>query len=1000
MPKQRKLLLLAGCLMLTLFALASVWLSSQAGDSPDELPAAGAEQEDGVLAGDAIAAAGKSDEADRRVAVEAGASDDADGEQAGSSVELAISGRVVDAGGAPIADARVGAFVRRGFGPPGGFQQGRDRQRRSGIRNLEEETTDREGRFRLVAAAFEDTAVSLAVRHPSFATRILHESWRAGEGELRVGDIVVEPGAVVAGRAVDEFGRPVAGAEVRYLLARGGGPGGRRGGGRAIEWMLGDDGDDEAVARLVPVARTDASGAFTLERVPEGRVRVRVEAPRRIPAESPQLDVKAGGRFDAGVLQLSLGATLSGRVLDRHGAPISGAQVEATAADAPGGPPELGTPGPARRSEEAARAVGEFARAMGERGERRGRRERSVRTGEDGRFALDALPLGPLSLRVSHNRFLSAVVEPIEPARQPEIDVRLSPALAVEGIVVDGQGEPIELFGVAARRSDDRGRRGPPGGREATPPRPTEGGGDGRRGRGGDASPEEQAAFEAMRAEWTNSARRRDDYVRQRVGGAGVMPGRTPDPTAHAGGRFVLERLQPGEHLIDVFAPGYAPLTIGPVKLEADVVPSPVRVALQRGMTISGTVVAQAEGAPVEGARVQLLLPDLEEPAPTAALPVPMGRFAAAGRRGMTNLSLETVTTDAGGKFVFKPRLDGQYWIRVEANGFDTLLDKSIALRGGRDRTGLELKLRQGAELFGTVLNSKPDQRLALNAWSLTGRRYSAVVDPTTGEYRLPGMESGSYFVALAPRGDMGAMVSQLVGAFADPSTARPDVVLAEGQRLRYDVDAKRARAGTVTGTLAVDGLPAAGVDARLVPENSEGPAAAPTMGAGGRGGRFLGRILNARTDERGHFTIDDVPFGRYRLELQRGGGRGSPVLHRASLQVDQSTPIELAVSVATGSVELTVVDQDGDKPIPRGNVQLALGNEAAGKQPAQWRDLPSLQRLQVREGKVTGTGLPAGTYAFNVQSQGYEPGIGTVVIGGPATGVRVALKRVAPPAK
>ncbi|HZF12331.1 MAG TPA: carboxypeptidase regulatory-like domain-containing protein [Thermoanaerobaculia bacterium] len=206
-----------------------------------------------------------------------------------------LAGEVVDDAGAPVAGARVRArgelppSIGSGSLPPSFFGT----------------TTDDDGHFELRDTAAGKVTLTAAAAGFLPATLPLQVVTGQSQDDLRV---VLHRGSTVAGRVLGPDGTPAAGAAVS-LLARGGGlfagPSGSR-------------------------ARTDGDGGYLLDAVPEGAQSFSAELAGAATAVR-ELAVRPGeNRLD---FQLADGLEIAGRVVDPTGAPVSGAQVTASAGD-------------------------------------------------------------------------------------------------------------------------------------------------------------------------------------------------------------------------------------------------------------------------------------------------------------------------------------------------------------------------------------------------------------------------------------------------------------------------------------------------------------------------------------------------------------------------------------------------------------------------------------------------------------------------------------------
>lgn len=203
------------------------------------------------------------------------------------SITGAIGGRVVDHAGEPVAEARVYAEPEWS----GGVE---DRAAWS-VRGALFRVADSGGRFALAGLP---------------AGRYRLRAARPGDGQLA---LVVQPGVLVETGAGDvELTIPAAG----------------RISGRVVY----SDGEAPAVFAIAvgagaPVPVVSDGGRFELES-PSGEHRVEVSGPSFAP-KSVTATVTGGDESDLGTITVERGRSVSGRVLDRNGAPVEGAEVAA-----------------------------------------------------------------------------------------------------------------------------------------------------------------------------------------------------------------------------------------------------------------------------------------------------------------------------------------------------------------------------------------------------------------------------------------------------------------------------------------------------------------------------------------------------------------------------------------------------------------------------------------------------------------------------------------------
>lgn len=218
----------------------------------------------------------------------------------------ALHGRVVDAGGRPIAGARVLVASAGGFGPLPLDQVPEDSPL---ARGRSETRSAADGTFRIARPT--GAGLRISVRSPGFAPLRSERGQAPPDGDL--GDLALEAGAVLEGRVVDRGGRPVAGVEVHA-------PAGARGGGPLI------------VGFTLPGTRvglTDGEGRFRLDELATGPFQLNFQHPRH-PDRVHDGSVEAPGQVLAPlVVELADGHEVQGWVRGLEGVDPSTLRVRA-----------------------------------------------------------------------------------------------------------------------------------------------------------------------------------------------------------------------------------------------------------------------------------------------------------------------------------------------------------------------------------------------------------------------------------------------------------------------------------------------------------------------------------------------------------------------------------------------------------------------------------------------------------------------------------------------
>lgn len=209
--------------------------------------------------------------------------------------------------------------------------------------------TDADGRFRIEKLEPQGLfLLQIDPRGPRATFRVVDTVPSPGE-TADLGDLVLDPYAVLLGRAVDEDQRPIPGARVRasaipYEAFAFGLGKVRRGavaagmlpaeatGGVARDWLTYEvPGWMLRFLDLVPYSTTTtaADGTFRLEGVTIGSVTLLLDRDGYVPLVRGPINTSAGGEKDLGDLELDTGETLAGRVVDGKDEPVANAAIVA-----------------------------------------------------------------------------------------------------------------------------------------------------------------------------------------------------------------------------------------------------------------------------------------------------------------------------------------------------------------------------------------------------------------------------------------------------------------------------------------------------------------------------------------------------------------------------------------------------------------------------------------------------------------------------------------------
>jgi protocatechuate 3,4-dioxygenase beta subunit len=289
---------------------------------------------------------------------------------------VAIAGFVRNGKGEPVVSAQVSSFAVDA-GPRGST------------------ATDPEGRFRLDGFG-ADRAVMLSVRAEGYAS--LQRSVTPPSDDL---SLILKTTGTIRGRVEDAAThRPVTDFSASYTSPRTGGFGG-------MQIRMG--GESER-------AFQSADGTFELTDVPAGKWKVMASAPGYRPAEVAGIEIGEGETKEGVVLSLKRGASVSGRVLDpRRGTGVPNASVSWSEGTGPSQFP----------------AAAAIARLTGD--------GTAVSTDADGRYRLDGLSAGKVTIAAEHPDYLD-VSRQVEVEDEATIDLTLSLGGSIVGSVVGKDG--------------------------------------------------------------------------------------------------------------------------------------------------------------------------------------------------------------------------------------------------------------------------------------------------------------------------------------------------------------------------------------------------------------------------------------------------------------------------------------------------------------------------------------------------------------------------------
>jgi large repetitive protein len=766
---------------------------------------------------------------------------------------------------------------------------------------------------------------------------------------LRV-DVPLTLAATLAGRVVDEAGKPVAGALGRIVPSSPGGPAARFDALRRADRL---------------VFRTGVDGTFKVTRLAAGDdQRLTIAHPDFQPRTTGGLSLPPGGAKTVDVV-LRRGLALSGRVRDEAGRPVADADIELGSGRGFGA--------------RAARTLGVNAMATA--------RPKAV-SGSDGRFEVKGLSEGDYSVTVSKAGFADHRLDrvPMAADRRDPLDITLSAGADIRGTVsrrdgrsaegyrvravVAGSSEPgfgpfaggdllratgadgsFTLGGLRAGESYDLVVLGPDGTgtRREGVAAPSEDvdivvPGPGRiAGRVIDAqSLSPIADFQVDFGPDRSSGRggfgpggrpgagggRMARVIRAFAGGANAGP-----QAVHSeDGAFALEDVPAGTWEVVAQAKGYQSARVGGVAVDEGGTREGVEIRLNPGHAIRGRVLDGAGGVPILDASVTL-------------------QRAGGGGRALAQLMGESdARTDGEGRFAIEGLAPGSYTVVAQHPDY---ADATAVVDVKDGPAAAELRMVPGGTVGGVVLSSA-NTPLAGAAVSLaSGGRGGGfgrggfggfaggdtTVTDESGRFRFRHVTAGRYTVTASLRGH---------------GTTPADVVLQVGES-RENLVLSLASGTRIRGV--VSGLPA-GLrgSVRVFASGPDGYAA-----AGG-----------AAAD--GSFELTGAPAGPIDLRATAGDPASGLRSARAQIEIAEGEDEALAQIVFESGFSLSGTVTRNGQAVEGANVSASLGG--GGPFTSARTNASGAYRLE---------GLTAGTYNVSV-SQGGAPRLQSITIEGDAT--------------
>lgn len=861
--------------------------------------------------------------------------------------QLAVSGRVVDRSGQPIAAAEV--RIELSDASSAGFRGRRGRER---VR--EPFVTGRDGIFRFAVRGFEELRVTLVARHESFAPALAQHVLKIEGRDVDTGDLPLAVGGRVVGRVVDGQGVGVAGAEVEVAPGRGHELSRNRSTRDAFEPVL-----------------SDALGYFVADHLTEGAYRVQASAHQMQRGSVPgTVDVEDERETDVGPILLGPGVEITGYVYNVEGKPIGGARVEVANARRGGRNQRGQDPQPGGRGGGRDRGRASFVRER-------------TRTADDGSFSIDHLPVTTLRIDVQAEGYLSWEQPEVDASTNEPIIVTLEPGLSIHGVVLDGAGSTavpeyaarvtkvrdlpdeasIAAFEERLRELARNSNQGPEAAARlrSLRERLAQSGVGGNERRGGNRGGRDRGGRDGGRG---NRGR---GFARTRPMG---------DPEPHPEGLFHFPGLDEGVYVVEVSSPDHARYTSAEIELRRDLGDQEVEIRVERGFTISGRV--HAAGEAVAGARVELYEAQ-EAPDDRSA-----GGATRQGREFFQRMmavmddglprgpSRERTQTDADGGYSFGLQPGGRYIVVARSEGMSSAATEAFVLDNDIDAADVELA--PSGRLEGQVLGVAPSESRTVQVVAFRGpRNQQQTIVAADGTYSFESLQPGSYMVR-AYVGDADSFrMQQMRELFSNPTAPAFDVEVPSGGAVTYNVMLETVQEGAVEGIAFLNGEPARGLQITLRPSSNDGTSGGGRRGPGGGGSGWGSQ--QATTDAEGRFGVRNLPVGEYVVLVRSSGGARRPsTLHSESVTVLDGRTSPLRIELFTGRIQGEIVNAEGAiAEEAQGTVLIFPGIQEAPEDPRAFMQNQPMHVIRVRAGAFEGDDLLIGPALLQYRPRGQD---------------------------
>lgn len=642
----------------------------------------------------------------------------------------------------------------------------------------------------------------------------------------------------------------------------------------------------------------DENGAFHLEGLAPGKFDLEISAPRFATKRVPGVEVKPqNGPQDFGRIALDAGFILMGRVQDQQKHPIQGAQIR------------IGPPDPNGFT---GRLVNHDPDAV---------------SSDDGSFQIaDQSDGAKVDISVTHEGYLDLELSATTISGAQPLLLTLSAASQISGKIVNESGQPISGAAVTLMQMSR-------GNLMAT---------------GNDANSQDDGSFvlKTVSADTYSLAVKAPGWQDTLEQGVVVVEGKdttglkivlkpeallegmvtTPEgkaaigalvemsvqnerfnrgqrssATADGEGNYQLHGLKPGTVNIQVSLEEY-PRLVKEIDIKEG--SNHMDFQLAGGNDISGRVIDET-GAPVATAYVTLFMTGNIKPA----------------------------ITDNNGVFTLKGVPDGDYQLRIDAEGLAPDDEKNMVHVAGAPVQGLIVQMHHGTELTGNIIGLNPDQfsQVEVEVWKMPSYYFHTHVD-AKGMYRFAGLAAGRWSVT---------------GTLAGGSSASAEISLEPGMK-QASLDLKFGEGLKLKGIVLRGNDPQPGLQIEVSGKDTD---------SGGY----------SSTDAAGKFQIDGLQRGIHTITVYSNNGK---LNYKQTVDMGQGEQ-EIVIRIPESHIRGKVTDaSDGSVLAGVSITVLSTTSEM---------ESPSATTSSADSGAFEIPNIASGDWKLSFKKDGYAPAVQTI---------------------